>query len=42
MLEYFLGLVVLLFVFMWYMGLFHKLEIVEGSFPGGFYVYYDY
>jgi len=42
MIEYFLAAIVLLFLFMWYMGLFHKLEISEGSFHGGFYIYYDY
>lgn len=42
MIELVIGLVVGLFVFMWYMGLFHKLEITEGKFRGGFYFYYDY
>ena len=40
--EYLIGIVVLLFLFMWYMGMFSKLEIQLDEFEGGVYIYYDY
>lgn len=42
MIEIFIGLFIVLFLFMWYMGTFTKLEITVDSFHGGFYIYYDY
>lgn len=36
------GAIVCLMLYAFYMGMFTKLEVKEGEFPGGFYVYYDY
>lgn len=37
-----LGVVVLLLIFSYYMGIFNKLDVKEAKFPGGFFIYYDY
>lgn len=42
MIEIVLPLFILLILFMWYMGLFSKLEITQDKFKGGFYFYYNY
>lgn len=42
MLEYFIICVILFFLFLWYMGIFHKIYVDEETFRGGFYVYQNY
>lgn len=42
MIEIVIVVIVGLLLFMWYMGMFQKLDINVNDFEGGFYVYYDY
>lgn len=42
MIEYFAIGVVLFFLFLFYMGIFHKIEICESKFKGGIYLFKNY
>jgi hypothetical protein len=42
MIEYIIGLVICIFLFMWYMGMFHKMIINEDKFKGGYFIYKDF
>ena len=37
-----LGVFVAILIFATYMGMFSKLTVTEGQFPGGYFIYYDY
>lgn len=39
MLEYFIIAIIAFFVFLWYMGIFHKVVVDEDKFTGGYYMY---
>jgi hypothetical protein len=42
MLEYFIGTIIIFFLFLWYMGLFYKVDINDDKFKGGIYVYKNF